>query len=136
MQKDNYQDIETFRAFWQGLADEVATNVVDNREEYGLRSEEMRKKQETKHLFPCSLIFHTIYVMSDGKVALCCMDFDAKTELGDLNKQSIREVYGNKKWTHIKQLHIEGRGNEIGLCSKIRCLHLFSNASAWWLNKD
>lgn len=36
-----------------------------------------------------------MYVLWDGRVCLCCFDYDGRVILGDLNKQSIKEVWDN-----------------------------------------
>ena len=42
---------------------------------------------------PCKEITSDMCVLWDGRVALCCMGFDGKAILGDLNRQSLREVW-------------------------------------------
>lgn len=42
---------------------------------------------------PCVRLLSEMTVYWDGRVNLCCMDSDAGVILGDLNKQSVREVW-------------------------------------------
>lgn len=37
-------------------------------------------------------------ICADGKVSLCCMDGEGKYSIGDLNKQTLFEVYNGKAW--------------------------------------
>jgi molybdenum cofactor biosynthesis enzyme MoaA len=55
-----------------------------------------------------------MYVLWDGRVCLCCMDYDGRVILGDLNKQTVKEVWDNSKWIRDKQL--EGKYDELELC--------------------
>ena len=41
-------------------------------------------------------------VSYDGKVSLCCDDFAAELELGDLNNMTIKEVFNSKKMKEIR----------------------------------
>ena len=41
--------------------------------------------------------------MSNGKVALCCIDSDGKELLGDFNSQSLREIWENEKFKEIRK---------------------------------
>ena len=133
VQKGNYQDMKAFRSFWRGLADGVNVGEVDSRKEDGLGPDEFKRRLESKHLYPCCRIFSTMNVMSNGQVALCCMDFDGSVMLGDLNKQTISEVYSSAKWVQIRQLHLKGEGDKISLCHKTRCPYIYMNGSyIWW----
>jgi len=53
----------------------------------------------TNTRIPCRQVRHHMTVLWDGRVCLCCFDYDGKVILGDLNKQSIREV-----WKSIKPI--------------------------------
>jgi len=55
-----------------------------------------------------------MYVLWDGRVCLCCMDYDGKVITGNLNTQTVKEVWDNSKWIRDKQL--EGKYDELELC--------------------
>ncbi|MFA4890697.1 MAG: radical SAM/SPASM domain-containing protein [Candidatus Paceibacterota bacterium] len=44
---------------------------------------------------PCYHLLNHLTILWDGRVNLCCMDYDGKVILGDLNKQSLKEVLKN-----------------------------------------
>ena len=54
----------------------------------------------TQH--PCPRILSEMTVYWDGRVNLCCMDSDAGVILGDLNKQSVREIWESNQWMRDK----------------------------------
>lgn len=66
---------------------------------------------------PCSRALNQIMVLQDGRVSLCCFDGEGREILGDLNTQTIREVFNGPRATFIRQAHFEGRRNEIGICA-------------------
>ena len=43
--------------------------------------------------YPCYRLWLTFTVLWDGRVSLCCADFDGRHVLGDLNTSSIREIW-------------------------------------------
>jgi len=51
---------------------------------------------------PCPRILTEMTIYWDGRVNLCCMDSDAGVILGDLNKQSLREVWESNQWMRDK----------------------------------
>jgi len=65
---------------------------------------------------PCVVPWSTFHVTTKGKVPLCPQDYDGKITLGDLNCQSIAEVWQGEGWEEIRRLHRQGRRNQIPLC--------------------
>ena len=47
---------------------------------------------------PCERILSEMTVYWDGRMNLCCMDSDAGVILGDLNKQSVKEIWESNQW--------------------------------------
>jgi hypothetical protein len=43
--------------------------------------------------YPCYRPWLTFTVLWDGRVSLCCADFDGRHILGDLNTSSIKDVW-------------------------------------------
>ena len=66
---------------------------------------------------PCHRALGQIMVLWDGRVSLCCFDGEGKEILGDLNTQTIREVYNGGRALFITEAHNEGRRNEIAICA-------------------
>lgn len=56
---------------------------------------------------PCPRVLSEMTVYWDGRVNLCCMDFDAGVILGDLNKQSVREVWESNQWMRDKHKKLD-----------------------------
>jgi radical SAM protein with 4Fe4S-binding SPASM domain len=69
---------------------------------------------------PCIMPWSTMHITTDGIVALCGQDYDAKINLGDLKKDSIADVWHSDAWTEIRAVHERGRRNEIDLCQGCR----------------
>jgi radical SAM protein with 4Fe4S-binding SPASM domain len=51
---------------------------------------------------PCWVLMHQMFVLWDGKVVPCCMDFDSKQILGDANKQHLRDIWNDSNWMRDK----------------------------------
>ena len=73
----------------------------------------MRVKPTT----PCSRALNQIMVLWDGRVSLCCFDGDGEVIFGDLNRQTIREVFAGEAATSYRRAHSEGRRGELKLCA-------------------
>lgn len=58
---------------------------------------------------PCGR-WYELSICADGKVSLCCMDGKAEFAIGDLNKQSLFEVYNSRFYRErrVKSLNRQG----------------------------
>ncbi len=68
---------------------------------------------------PCARVWQTFTILSDGRVALCCLDYDGSVVLGDLNDpgQSIAKIWVNEAYARIRGLHRKGRQDKIPICA-------------------
>jgi MoaA/NifB/PqqE/SkfB family radical SAM enzyme len=130
-QKHNYQEISKFKSFWKKFADRVSIGLVDTRRMEGLLPEEFELKK-LRRIYPCREIFQHMLIMSNGKVALCCVDYDGSIVLGDLNQQTINELWNSNKINKIRELHLSGQGDKIKLCRDTSCGMLYEEGSYRW----
>jgi len=64
----------------------------------------------------CGKPFAEITVYWDGKVGLCNHDWNNGASLGDLNTQSISDVWTGKPYQDVRQLHREGTRFAVDAC--------------------
>jgi MoaA/NifB/PqqE/SkfB family radical SAM enzyme len=124
----NEDQIEEFKEFWKDKCDTVSFYPTDSRETKDLVQIDYSKLKP----YPC---FNPkrILVLSNGKVALCCVDIDGAVELGDLNKQSLKEILLSKKFQDIYTNQIN-RKCDIGMCKGCSKFYVDS-AFSWWGTK-
>ena len=65
---------------------------------------------------PCPFIFERLNIDSRGKIMVCGFDISATTNMGNVHKQSIQEVWNGKEFNSYRKKHLEKRGNEIEMC--------------------
>ena len=51
----------------------------------------------TNEKIPCRQVRTHMTVLWDGRVCLCCFDYDGRVIVGDLNKQSVQEVWNKNR---------------------------------------
>jgi radical SAM protein with 4Fe4S-binding SPASM domain len=64
----------------------------------------------------CFRALDQISILSDGRVTMCCFDPLDKFPLGDLKKQSIKEIYNSEKYTTFRTDHFENKAAKYDLC--------------------
>jgi len=67
---------------------------------------------------PCSRLWRTFTVLADGRVSLCCLDYDGQQILGRLDGHTtIRDVWSGPLYQKVRNAHRTARQNEIPLCA-------------------
>lgn len=61
-----------------------------------------------KNQNPCHRLFDSITILRDGKVALCCIDYDGEYIMGDLNKGSLADVINSNIYCGMRKIHLKG----------------------------
>lgn len=64
----------------------------------------------------CNYPFTDMNIMPDGKLTMCCNDTMAFTEIGDLNKESIKDAFNNFSYRSIRKEMLRGGRQEIYRC--------------------
>jgi MoaA/NifB/PqqE/SkfB family radical SAM enzyme len=78
---------------------------------------EVTYSESSKTRKPCSRIWRTFTVLSNGKSSLCCLDYDGKVILGDLHESSISEIWRNSQYKSLRKCHTHALQNKISICS-------------------
>lgn len=122
VRQNNSADEQAFIEHWRAIADKV--HVTDLHNWGGTLN------TESDVNYPCYRPWLTFTVLWDGRVSLCCADFDGKTILGDLNAASIREIWNAEPYRLARRQHLESGGPDI-----CRSCDLPRKDSPLWITK-
>ena len=86
---------------WLEHADKVRIYVEHSHKGFG----DIDYPPNIKEDLPCEKPFNEMAVYWDGKVALCNHDWNSHNSLGDLNTQTIMEVWNGQYYDMIRQMH-------------------------------
>jgi len=106
--KENEHEVGQFVEIWLPVANKVA--VSTERQAEGITGDVVH--------FSCPQIWQRLMVCWDGEVRMCCGDWQGEIVLGDATKSSLCELWHGEKLNHIRELHAQGRFNEIPLCAR------------------
>lgn len=67
---------------------------------------------DNKDRWPCHWAMQTMSIIDTGEVVTCAVDLDARFIAGNLNKQTIKEIW-NGKLKEFRKLHISRRFEEL-----------------------
>ena len=73
-------------------------------------------KVKNELLNHCWKLWHSCVITWDGKIVPCCFDKDAQHRMGDLKKQSLRQIWEGKNYAAFRQTLLKGR-DQIDICT-------------------
>lgn len=122
VRQNNSADEQAFIEHWKSIADKI--HVTDLHNWAGTLN------TESDVNFPCYRPWLTFTVLWDGRVSLCCADFDGKTILGDLNTHTIAEIWNGEPYRNARRQHLESGGPDV-----CRACDLPRKDSPLWITK-
>lgn len=105
----NKYEKEAFVKFWnmQGVKVKIRPKVS-----WGGGIDSPNLIYSNRERYPCHWAMQTMSISHAGEVVLCAVDLDAKFITGDVNRQSLKEIW-NGKLKELRRLHILGRFEEL-----------------------
>jgi len=79
----------------------------------GARHDPIERKMDER--VPCGVSLTQMFILTDGRVVPCCMDFDGKHVLGDANTQTLGEIW-NTTHREFRRMQKAGKWNDIPIC--------------------
>lgn len=86
--------------------------------------------KNTDRKSPCFRLWNSMAIYWDGTVVPCCFDTDKKITLGNVNNETIKEIWNKKEIVQLRKKHILGSQGEIELCKNCElsfCRNLYKN---------
>lgn len=116
IQKDNYFELDDFKKFWKRKGIGIELNVVNNRsgdlsdfENIRVLSKDIPFRQRFIHNFNlrmskgCVMLATVFNILYNGDVIMCCNDYTKKLILGNVNNESIKEIWNSKKYQFVRK---------------------------------
>ena len=109
IQEANEQEVEAFIDRWVPHVDVVRIgSVFEDGKLRGVDVDEQR--------IPCPALYTTLPIHYDGDALICCLDGLAEHRIGNVLKDGVEAVWNGKEMNRVRQLHEEGRWDEVPLC--------------------
>ena len=64
-------------------------------------------------------------------VSICCFDLGSPYYLGDLKKETVKDVYFGNKYNFVRDVHKIEEWDKVSICDKCDQLYDFPDALAW-----
>jgi len=118
MMKETEDEWEDFKALFEPIVDAVA--YVDYIEHTGQNNIERQiiPVGSRKSKFCCPQLWQRTFVHPDGVVSVCCIDAVRELTVGNINDNSLAEIWRGEEYTRLRDLHASGRIDEIPTCAR------------------
>lgn len=128
------EEMEKIVSFWEKILDsakgdsikidELNFGITNKSKDKGLKNYEYDRKKifAQANNLPCYVIWNHLVIKADGQVALCCVDQCRNISLGNLQEQSIKEIWQNsEKLKQIRQEHLKKGRASVECCKDCLC---------------
>lgn len=105
VRQGNQADELAFIDEWRGVADKI--HITDLHNWAGT----LNATSDVQ--FPCYRMWLTFTVLWDGRVSLCCADFDGRHILGDLRSSTMAEIWNSPAYRAVRRQQLQDGGPEI-----------------------
>lgn len=85
---------------------------------------------------PCFKIFLDLDICSDGRALICSQDVVGALPIGDLNNQTLQEIWQGPVISEIRKKFISGRKQEIPFCGKCDFMTGFVYPEWWNISQE
>jgi len=67
-------------------------------------------------MMPCSYLMQRLTIFWNGDVTTCCMDYNNRFQLGNVQYRSIQDIWLSEKMRRFRKLHSTGRRKKMPIC--------------------
>ncbi|MDI6732734.1 MAG: radical SAM protein [Planctomycetota bacterium] len=121
-------EIMQFRNKWTNLG--VRVIVQELRHWAGGLEDKIPVAYGSKARHPCHALWFAPSVNWDGLVSMCCFDWDEQGIIGDMNTQTLAEIWQSELLQKYRKLHLAGEYASIPLCAN--CDHYLDYPDLWF----
>lgn len=120
-QDNNLHEVDGFVKRWSGLVDSITfqdyTNRGEDKERLNAFSDGFRKAERRA----CPQIWQRIVVTWDGKLIMCCRDWEAESLVGVLDYQNGKDIeyfWKGKVLSGVRTQHLRKKLDKVPVCAK------------------
>ena len=106
------QDPLKFKEFWEQYVDHVVMVEMEN------RWDTYHNPIEIAGSGPCEYLWERMYVWYDGTCNPCDVDYKSELSVGNIQSNSIKEIWNGEKYQKIRKLHLNGNRNKCYPCDR------------------
>lgn len=106
--------------YWSERGVKININRIENRASHQAIQSAAIAARPMQHFDWCNRMFEQVYILHDGRMVLCCADWEQKAVMGDCSRQTILSVWNGKPYQAMRKRFLSGNltGTICEGCSK------------------
>jgi MoaA/NifB/PqqE/SkfB family radical SAM enzyme len=108
---ENRHEIDDYKAYWGPRCTEVLVTQMYQWPWTG-------QKRGDVVLKPCLKVLDEMFFYSDGDATICCWDVHGRAVIGNVNEQSVQEIWEGYAAASVRRVLDDGRRDLLQLCSR------------------
>lgn len=123
--------VAKFREQWKDIADSVVVQKLHDWEG-SIKTHNPQITTQNSNRYPCNLPWLSPAITWDGKVSACCVNYqENELTMGDLNKDTLKQVWQSKKYEELRKAHLELDFTNYPTCRNCRFWLQLPNMKLW-----
>lgn len=107
-------------AYWQSLGVASKYTTLENRGGNIKDAETFSHSRAMTYFSTCTRLFKQAYIMFNGDLVLCCVDYSREQVLGNIVNSSIAEVWNGPVATDIRKRYLGHQFETLALCGNCK----------------
>jgi len=116
--KDNFNEIGNYKKYFKSKIKDVGEIVAKPYDYFAGTVENLsaHPRVEKEEKFVCTMCNYSMTIEWNGDANICCRDYDNFTLIGNVHKQSIKEIWDSLKYEQIRQAHKDRDFTKLKYC--------------------
>lgn len=129
--------IEEFKNKWDRIVDEAIIRQTHNWDGTAktIGKNVSNKKNSNQQRLPCVKLWTNPAINWDGTVSLCCVDWNCRGIIGDLKKNTMREIWTSEKFHQLREAHLNNKYTALCENCDTWTVHDKISQEHFWLKK-
>lgn len=116
---ENEGEYEAYANFWRSRLDPALDGIhYCTMHDWAFGSQAVEGSGLDYGNTPCPQALEQMTILSDGQVALCCLDYDGQYHFGNLNETGLLEVYNSQQFDSVRAMHTNGLRSQLKMCCR------------------
>jgi radical SAM protein with 4Fe4S-binding SPASM domain len=131
MRENEKEELEFYRK-WEPITQVMGSHCWD----WGGSVEDLSVNGMKTLDLPCELLWRSMAINWDGRVSICCVDWDCQGIIGDVREESLHEIWHGPALRKIREIHLDLKANTLPACANCtyRDVENCREVGIWLLN--
>lgn len=104
----NHDEIPDIQKYWGERNIKLCIEPVENRADHGTIREAAVGVSALLPFTWCRRLMEQVYVLYDGRMLMCCADWEQRTVLGDLKTTPLRDIWHGERYAELRRCFVAG----------------------------